>query len=328
VIEDIRSGLKERGYESDTGVGKSGFKVDIGVRREGEESYCLGILIDGSGDIRYSTSTTREISQPSVLKGLGWKVIRVWSLDWWENKDAVIDECIAAIDSIETPAPEPAPQAEPQPEPAPEPAAQPEADTQKKTELVTYKTAELTLPVLTAAQFADAQNISLLTDAVRKVINTEAPISTELLQQRLCDACGNTRKTAAVKDRVDYILKSLKYNVTLQNNTLNKDPKCDRHFIWKEPGEAWRVMETYRVPEEGTPPRKADEIPVEEAACAVVTVCRAQYGLPREALLTEAGRALGFTVVSPAVKNLCEQAADLAINAGLLTEGESMIKHS
>ena len=332
VIEDIRSGLKERGYESDTGVGKSGFKVDIGVRREGEESYCLGILIDGSGDIRYSTSTTREISQPSVLKGLGWKVIRVWSLDWWENKDAVIDECIAAIDSIETPTPEPepepAPQAEPQPEPAPEPAAQPEEDTQKKTELVTYKTAELTLPVLTAAQFADAQNISLLTDAVRKVINTEAPISTELLLQRLCDACGNTRKTAAVKDRVDYILKSLKYNVTLQNNTLNKDPKCDRHFIWKEPGEAWRVMETYRVSEEGTPPRKADEIPVEEAACAVVTVCRAQYGLPREALLTEAGRALGFTVVSPAVKNLCEQAADLAINAGLLTEGESMIKPS
>ena len=87
-------------------------------------------------------------------------------------------------------------------------------------------------------------------------------------------------------------------------------------------------METYHVPEEVTPPRKVDEIPVEEAACAVVTVCRAQYGLPREALLTEAGRALGFTVVSPAVKNLCEQAADLAINAGLLTEGESMIKPS
>ncbi len=333
VIEDIRRILKERGYDSDAGVGKSGFKVDIGVRREGEDSYCLGILIDGSGDIRNSTATTREISQPSVLKGLGWKVMRVWSLDWWENKDAVIDECIAEINRVDTPDPEPDPPAEvpAETETPAEPSA-PAEDTQKKTELiadtnkVTYKTAEITLPTLTAAQFADEMNISELTKATKQIIATEAPLTTDVLTQRLCDACGITRKTPAVKDRVEYILKLLKNDVTIQNITLNKAVDYDRKFIWKAPGEAWRIMTYYRVPEEGTKVRKAEEIPVEEASCAAIAVCRAQFGMPREALVTETGKALGFTVVAPTVKLLCEQAIDLAIEQDQLTSSERMIK--
>ena len=333
VIEDIRAGLKERGYDSDAGVGKSGFKVDIGVRREGEESYCLGILIDGSSDINNSTASTREISQPSVLKGLGWKVIRVWSLDWWENKDAVIEECIAEINRADVPDPEPdPPAAEPVPaEAAPENPEETE-ETQKKTELITdtekvpYKTADITLPQLTPAQFADEMNISELTKAARQIIAAEAPLTTELFAQRLCDACGITRKTAAVKNRVDYILKALKNTVTLQNITLCRASENDRQFIWKEPQDAWHIMSYYRVPGEGMKVRKADDIPVEEAACAAIAVCRAQFGMPRDALVTETGRALGFSVVAPMVKLLCEQAIDLAIERGQLTGSVRMIK--
>lgn len=107
--DDICTELEKRGYKTDKNVGSSGFKVDIGVHLPDEDRYCLGILIDGSSD---SSATSREISQPSMLKGLGWKVIRVWSVEWWEDRDLVIDECIKAINTSEVEVPTETPEIE------------------------------------------------------------------------------------------------------------------------------------------------------------------------------------------------------------------------
>ena len=50
-----------------------------------------GILLDGRSYRMAGTTRDREIAQPEVLEGLGWKVTRVWAIDWWEDSDAVVD---------------------------------------------------------------------------------------------------------------------------------------------------------------------------------------------------------------------------------------------
>ena len=35
----------------------------------------------------------------SVLNGLGWNILRVWTLDWFDDKDRVLKNIKAAIDS-------------------------------------------------------------------------------------------------------------------------------------------------------------------------------------------------------------------------------------
>lgn len=104
LTDNICKALNDKGYETVKNIGKSGFKIDIGVLTPGKtDSYCLGILIDGSSSGNFATATAREVSQPAILKGLGWKVIKIWSIDWWEDPDKVIRSCIDAINGTEEP---------------------------------------------------------------------------------------------------------------------------------------------------------------------------------------------------------------------------------
>ena len=102
IADDICDRLSKLGYKTDRNIGTSGFKVDIGVISPSDPGkYCLGILLDGKSYAEAGTTTSREISQISVLKGFGWNVIRIWSLEWWENPDTVISQCLERIDAAE-----------------------------------------------------------------------------------------------------------------------------------------------------------------------------------------------------------------------------------
>lgn len=43
----------------------------------------------------------REIVQDSVLKMLGWNICKVWTLDWWEDSQKVIDHIEAELKRAE-----------------------------------------------------------------------------------------------------------------------------------------------------------------------------------------------------------------------------------
>ena len=70
-------------------------------------NYSMGILLDG--EVYHNTQTTRdrEIVQPTVLNMLGWKIMRVWSVDWINNPERVITRIENALQQkskpIETP---------------------------------------------------------------------------------------------------------------------------------------------------------------------------------------------------------------------------------
>nr|MCR5199483.1 hypothetical protein [Saccharofermentans sp.] len=132
IIDSMCSCLNEEGFETEKSVGKSGFKVDIGVKKAGSDSYCLGILIDGSATGSHTTATAREIAQPSILKGLGWKVMKIWSIDWWEDSESVMKSILDKINEVEAPKEAaPAPEAEAPAEEAPEVPEQPAEDAKK-----------------------------------------------------------------------------------------------------------------------------------------------------------------------------------------------------
>ena len=92
VADDICDALGEAGYKTVKNVGSSEYKIDIGVvDPRNENEYCLGILLDGKFYLGNKTTSGREIYQMNVLTGLGWKLMRVWTVDWWENRNRVIE---------------------------------------------------------------------------------------------------------------------------------------------------------------------------------------------------------------------------------------------
>ena len=100
----IASALCALGYEATTNVGRSKFKVDVAVvDPKDPERYLLGLLIDGQSRLTARIARDRELTQPSVLEGLGWRVMRVWGIDWMRRRKQVLENIVQAIEHASKP---------------------------------------------------------------------------------------------------------------------------------------------------------------------------------------------------------------------------------
>ena len=369
IADDICARFKALGYDTDKGVGKSGFKIDIGVvSPEKDGTYCLGILLDGPVYAASGTTTSREVSQMSMLKGFGWNIVRIWSLEWWENPDKVFEKLVQLINESQV-KDEPA-EADPPEEtvenadnvseegnPGPEitiygadETADNEAEpvvsessedssgdpTQKKTAdiaeqssngcpEVIYKASDIKSRTMTAADFCDAFKTKYLQECVVAIVDQESPVSSDVLAKELISLAGISKMTPKLRERCSYLVRSIEKSVKLHYTTQrldlsSEDDDSEVIFLWKDGTELGKVMDYYRVPAAGDKPRKAQDIPVQEAACAANYLAVSQYGMPYTNLITETGKALGFTRVPEDSDNykLGKRAVDYCIRQGLL----------
>ena len=98
ILRRICQSIADAGYRYQTAVGHSRFKVDIAVvHPRNPEAYLLGILLDGDSYRQSSNTKDREISQISILNGLGWKIHRVWTMDWWDNSEREISRLLQVL---------------------------------------------------------------------------------------------------------------------------------------------------------------------------------------------------------------------------------------
>ncbi|MBQ8135391.1 MAG: hypothetical protein IJ192_13455, partial [Clostridia bacterium] len=101
IADTICRALAEKGYSSEKMVGHSEYRIDIGiVDPDDPEKYILGILLDGAGYGSSKTTRDRELAQISILEGLGWRIMRVWSMDWWDNSQKELSRIFAELDRI------------------------------------------------------------------------------------------------------------------------------------------------------------------------------------------------------------------------------------
>ena len=90
VVAEIAEAIKAMGYEIRCDIGNSEFKMDIGVINPyNSEVYLLGILLDSENCKEAATARDRFVLQPSILQRLGWKLLRLWVLDWLDDPELV-----------------------------------------------------------------------------------------------------------------------------------------------------------------------------------------------------------------------------------------------
>ena len=97
----IAKELQNHGYQTVFNVGRSDFKVNLAVcDKSGSGKYVLAILTDGEIYRKTKTVEDRQTVQTGCLKRLGWEVMRIWTVDWYRNKDAVIKRILDKLESI------------------------------------------------------------------------------------------------------------------------------------------------------------------------------------------------------------------------------------
>ena len=92
IVSQISERLIRRGEKTVEYVGRSDFKIDLAIVDEkSPERYKLGIIIDGKNYYSLPSIRDREVIIPNVLGSLGWKLHRVWAIDWLNDPDKVME---------------------------------------------------------------------------------------------------------------------------------------------------------------------------------------------------------------------------------------------
>ena len=56
--------------------------------------YLRGIECDGTAYHRAATARGRDKLRQLILEGLGWKLHRIWSTDWWHDADKEMEKLL------------------------------------------------------------------------------------------------------------------------------------------------------------------------------------------------------------------------------------------
>ena len=99
----VAAAVRDRGYEVVPQIGVAGYFVDLGVRHpEKADAFLLGIECDGATYHRSRCARDRDRLRQQVLEGLGWNIHRVWSTDWFKDRDRETGKIVATIQELLT----------------------------------------------------------------------------------------------------------------------------------------------------------------------------------------------------------------------------------
>jgi Protein of unknown function (DUF4011)/REase_MTES_1575/AAA domain/Protein of unknown function (DUF3320) len=94
----VMGALQRRGWEVHPQVGVSFFRIDLGiVHPDFPGRYLAGVECDGATYHRSATARDRDRLREMVLTGLGWRIRRIWSTEWWMDASSAADKIHARL---------------------------------------------------------------------------------------------------------------------------------------------------------------------------------------------------------------------------------------
>ena len=102
--QDIFASLTAAGLGLVPQFGVSGYRLDFAVQHPEEPGrYVLAIEADGASYHSTETARDRDRIRQSHLERLGWRFHRIWSTEWFRNRDTEIQLALTAVrDSLST----------------------------------------------------------------------------------------------------------------------------------------------------------------------------------------------------------------------------------
>lgn len=300
LIEEISKEIEKLGYEVKRNIGYSEYKMDIGVvNPNNKQTYVLGILLDGKNCKNSATAKDRFVLQPDILTGLGWNILRVWTLDWLDNPQKVIDSIAEEIHSaVEKYGKNPV-----------------QTTTVKANpDVVKFEKLDMTSPensvsrkrsyqpfgikpLGTSESFYESYSRNKIRNLMKSIIETEAPISRKSLFKKVLSAWGITRSGNKVESILDNAITFVDKSETYENGSI---------FYWKKnqnPSE----YSVYRVDDQSEVKRSIDDISSYEILNALIEVLNEQISLNTDDLVKESAKKLGFsrtgTLIDTTVRN-------------------------
>ncbi len=311
LAKQIASEIEKLGYTVRTDIGCSEYRIDIGIADpENSEKYILGIMLDGSRSTS-STATDRFLLQPAVLGGLGWHIMRVWTLEWLDDKKKVLktikDEISRCMAQDEEALPEVSSDSRIDIEKLYE-----QKDETQHTSGEEYRSFSLDT-MGTADDFNSGMTDGKILAAFRSIIDTESPISRKALYRKVLSAWNITRLISKTESRLDRIIQAVDMKTTIDGSNV---------FYWKS-GQQPEEYTGYRTEDNSGAKRTIDEISSYEITNAIKEVLEEQISLLRKDLIKETAKKFGYSRPGAVIENTIEYAVDRAKEREVIKEDPS-----
>ncbi len=96
--EDVALFLEKSGYEVARNLGNAEYTLPLAVYAKSKERFLIGINFDyGVSSVKDESPTESFISKLDFWEKKGWKIVTVWSRDWWLSKNKVLDDLLKII---------------------------------------------------------------------------------------------------------------------------------------------------------------------------------------------------------------------------------------
>lgn len=310
----VRDRLAARGHELHSQVGCSGYRIDLAVvDPQAPGRYLLGIECDGATWHSAATARDRDRLRAAVLRGLGWRLHRVWSTDFWLDPDGEIERVERAIAAAKAAAAAPAPMSMQVPVP-PAPAARARAEPTEPSSAPPvdpdgprrWTTCQLEVAGDAEAFWAPA-SARTVQSQVATVLAAEMPVVFERLC-RLVAAAWGMRLSDRVRARV---------RAALAPGVVVVDG-----VVWSDRGDI-DEFRGFRVPDPGADVvRGAEELPAVEVQNAMAWLLRQHQAIAADDLVRETARAFGIARVGSVVREAMERAlGELVVGGRARREG-------
>ena len=354
VVREIAAEVSRLGYEVRTNVGCSKYRLDMGiVDPEKKEDYLLGILLDGENMSGDQTAADRFAVQPSVLAGLGWRTMRIWTIEWLDDAQKVLQEIGRRIEEAKQQKEEEKRLAEQRAAEAEETAAReaeeeriaaesgaqengpvedghPESEDAADTirlgnytfeRMETVETGkrqeayESAAPETagTAEAYADHSRLTKVRKTVVRYLIAEAPISRRALMKKTFADWGVSRTTARMEDIFDQ---------AVQGISGIKTKEGERVFYWRADQDP-NTYDKYRGADQNGVFRSIEDVPSQEIRAAIRDILEAQVSLDREDLIKVTAKCFGCPRMGSTIEAVIRYALDEGISRGLFSETDA-----
>ena len=330
--KQVHDALAKRGWESDLQVGCSGYRIDLGIvdkRHPGR--YLAGIECDGANYHSAKSARDRDRLRQAVLEGLGWKLIRIWSTDWWFDPQRELDRVDRSLHALE------------------EGGLQDEQnsdddetergstdnhttvvpDDQRLAVLVSQPTGvDESYPSTYYSIFSDVPDGAFqgnfyeqyqsrtIREMILKIIEVEGPISLEMLVRRVAALWGFSRAGNAIRGRVIGLIRGDGVMRTKHNGTI---------WYWPPKQNPDRYSD-FRVPSpDESESRDIVDIAPEEIGNASLSILRQHISIDADELARQVSRVFGYSRLAAASKAHTDYSIDLLIKKGLARRDGDMV---
>ena len=311
--EEVADALCKLGFQVDHQIGSAGYFIDLGVKDpERPGRYLLGIECDGATYHSAQSARDRDRLRQQILEGLGWRIHRIWSTDWFRNPSRELEKTAEAIEEAKAYVP-PSPESPSENElpDSNEDEEVPESETvvpEPPRETLRYKLAE---PII-STNGLDLHAVSpfVMANWIQGVVKIESPVHLDEVARRIAGAVGVNRVGSRIQNKVKTAARQAAVQIKGQ------------FLHWTEQGDV-TVRDRSGLPNAS---RKLELIAPEEIEAAIKQVVSDAFGIERDDLAPEVCRFFGIRRASAQIQQGIDKVVEELIERGqLILKADSLV---